>query len=333
MNRDAAPSPLDIGRIKAIWPPLLLGLIGGLALVVVFGELPGRPLILHVLQKLAHPSVFGLIAISVLVLLRQRAGGAGPVWREYLAALVAAILVGGLTEIAQLFAHRDPSLRDVGLDARGAAAALCLAAAFDARCRPSARGTWWKALYLAAGLALAALILMPLGWTIAAYANRSQRFPVLLEPASRLDLLFVSLGGSPSERIPLPAAYARSAGETALRVPLFVRPVAGVWLDEPSPDWSGRQALLVDVTNPGRSTLELHVRVHDRSHNFTADDRFNAVREIAPGRRETLAFPLETIASAPTGRRLDLRHVAGLALFRVGAEGPREFWLQRIELR
>ncbi len=333
MNRDAAPPRLDIGRLSAIWPPLLLGLIGGLALAVVFGELPGRPLILHVLQKLAHPGVFGIIALSVLVLARQRAGGAGPVWREYLIALLAAIAVGGLTEIAQLFSHRDPSLRDVGLDARGAVAALCLAAAFDARCRPGAHGTWWRALYLAAGLAFAALILTPLVWTIAGYANRSQRFPVLLEPASRLDLLFVSLGGSPSERIQLPAAYAQSAGETALRIPLLVRPVAGVWLDEPSPDWSGRQALLVDVTNPGRSILQLHVRVHDRSHNFTAGDRFDAVREIPPGRRETLAFPLETIASAPTGRRLDLRHVAGLALFRVGSEGPREFWLQRVELR
>ena len=333
MNRDATPSRLDIGRIQAIRPPLLLGLIGGLALAVIFGELPGRPLILHVLQKLAHPSVFGIIALSVLVLARQRASGGGPVWRDYLVALFAAITVGGLTEIAQLFAHRDPSLRDVGLDTRGAIAALCLAAAFDARCRGAVRGAWWRALYLAAGLALAALILTPLAWTVAGYANRSRRFPVLLEPASRLDLLFVSLGGSPSDRIPLPAAYARSPGETALRVPLLVRPVAGVWLDEPKSDWSGRQALLVDVTNPGRSTLELHVRVHDRSHNFKADDRFNAVREIAPGTRETLAFPLETIASAPTGRRLDLRHIAGLALFRVGAEGPREFWLQRIELR
>ena len=329
----AAASRLDIGRIQAIWPPLLFVLIAGLALTVILGELPGRPLILHVLQKLAHPGVFGVIALSVLLLERQRAGAPRAVAREYLVALLAAVTVGGLTEIGQLFTHRDPSLRDVGLDARGAAVALCLAAAFDRRCRPDAGAAWWRALYLAAGLALMAAILTPLAWTVAGYANRSHRFPVLFEPTSRLDLLFVSLGGSPSERIAVPAAYARSAGETALRVPLSARPTAGVWLDEPIPDWSGRRTLLVEVTNPGHSALDLQVRIHDRSHNFAADDRFNAVREIPPGTRVTLDFPLEAIASAPLTRRLDLRHVAGIALYRGGPDGPREFWLHRIELR
>ncbi len=338
MARTPSPDPsalprFDVARLTVIRPPFLVAAILMLALLVVFGELPGRPLILHVLQKLAHPSVFGVIALGVLVLSRQRAAPARPAWRDYLTALVIALAIGGITELGQLFTHRDPSLRDVGLDGRGAACVLALAAAFDVRCRPGERPGRWRALYIAAAAVLAAVILTPLAWTVAGYTLRTARFPALFVPATRLDLVFLSGTSGGLERFALPAAFAREAGEMALRVPLLTRPYAGVTLDEPRADWTGYRTLAVDVTNPGRSDLELTVRVHDREHNWTYADRFNVTVTIAAGHRQTLEFPLETVRLAPHGRTLDLAHVANVALFRSGPDGPREFWLQRVELR
>ena len=117
----AATPRFDVARLTVIRPPILVAAILALALLVVFAELPGRPLILHTLQKLAHPGVFGMIAVGVLVLARQRTAGRRGPWFDYLVAFLVAVAIGGATEIGQLFTHRDPSLRDVGLDARGAA--------------------------------------------------------------------------------------------------------------------------------------------------------------------------------------------------------------------
>jgi VanZ family protein len=330
----ALPTPrLDLARLTVIRPPFLVAAIFCLALLVVFGELPGRPLILHVVQKLGHPGVFGMIALGVLVLARQRPSAARATWVDYLVAFLVAVAIGGATEIGQMFTHRDPSLRDVGLDGRGAACALALAAAFDVRCRQRLHPGRWRALYLVVAGLLAAIILTPLAWTVAGYAVRTARFPALFVPASRLDLVFLSGTSGRLERFAVPASLAREPGEMALRVPLVARPYAGVTLDEPRPDWSGYRTLVVDVTNPGRSDLEFNVRVHDREHNYTYEDRFNAEISIPAGRRETLEFPLDAIRAAPRGRPLDLEHVAGVALFRSGPDGPREFWLHRIELR
>ncbi len=333
-NPAAAATPrYDVARLTVIRPPFLVAAILGLALLVVFAELPGRPLIMHVLQKLGHPSVFGAIALGVLVLARQRSTPLRGAWLEYLLAFVVAVAIGGATEIGQIFTHRDPSLRDVGLDARGAACALALAAAFDIRCRPGRWQRRWRALYLAVAAILAGIILTPLAWTLAGYTLRAERFPALFVPATRLDLLFVSGGNGKLERAPVPPPLALVPGELMLRVPLVTRPYAGVSLDEPQPDWTGYRSLVVEVTNPGRTDLQLNVRVHDRAHDYTFEDRFNAEVVVPAGRRQTLEFPLEAIRTAPRSRLLDLGHVAGVALFRSGPDGPREFWLHRVELR
>src|SRR3974390_3391963 len=210
------PTPrLDVARLTVIRPPFLVAGILALSLLVVFVDLPGRPLILHVLQKLGHPAVFGFIALGVFVLARQRRPRARP-WLDYVLAFVIATAIGGATEIGQIFTHRDPSLRDVGLDARGAACVLLVAAAFDARCRPGRHAGRWRALYLTVAVLLAAIILTPLAWASAGYALRSQRFPTLFVPATRLDLLFLSRSSGRLQRVPVPEALAAVPREVAL---------------------------------------------------------------------------------------------------------------------
>ena len=329
----APASGLDVARLRSIRPRLLLGLMVALSGLVLFGELPGRPLILHTLQKLAHPAVFGLIAVCLLAFEQQRAGGARPVVMQYVRALLFAIALGGMTELGQLFTHRDPSLRDMLLDARGAACALVWATLFDARCRAGWRPALRRAIGLLVAVALSALILSPLAWASAGYAQRAWRFPTLFTPATRLDLLFIGLTASTPELAKVPPNVARAPHELALRVPLQSRPYAGVTLDEPSPDWRGFHVLVVEASNATRTDLTVHLRIHDRSHDWTAPDRYNTEFRLAAGSRGSFEFPLEDIQHGPSGRLLDLGHVAGVALYRAGPEGPREFWLHRIELR
>ncbi len=328
----AARSALDVARLATVPPRVLIGLMALLAALVLFAELPGRPLILHVLQKLAHPAVIGAIALGLLGVEYQRDPATRPLPNQYLRAFALATSIGALTELGQLFTHRDPSLRDIWFDARGAACALAFAMTFDARWRPVLTGAWRAGCALAGG-ALAALILTPLMWTAAGYAERSVRHPALFTPNSNLDLLFVGLTASAPELAHPPTSIARSGQELALRVPLQARPYAGLTLDEPSPDWRGHERLVIEVGNAGRSDLSLRLRVHDRTHDWTASDRFNGELRVAAGQRTTFSFPLTQIAAGPRGRPLDLGHVAGLALYRVGLEGPRDFWLFRIALQ
>jgi len=323
-------SRFDVDRLVILPRSLLLALIAALAALVVFASFPPRPIILHVLQKLAHPSVFGVIAVSVLVLELQRSPPRSRAWFDYLTALAAAVALGGLTEILQNFTHRDPSLRDVGLDARGALCALIFAAAFDRRLWTGRRSRLARATCAGLGVAIAVVIYYPFGLAVAAYANRYHNFPVLFAPASRLDLYFIEPDVHPAARLTL---VGPDAGHYALRVPLVERPYAGVWFFEPSPDWRGYTTLVVDVTNPGPVELRLAIRVHDRHHNLSYADRYNADYSIAPGTRRVITTALEAIEGAPRGRSMDMAHIAGIMLFRAGTGGPAEFLLNGIALQ
>ncbi len=98
---------LDVERLARVPAAMLLAVIVLLALSVVFVALPPRPHLLHVVQKLGHPSVFAVIALCVLALLRRRRAG-GPAWRDYPLVLLACAALGAATELAQLITHRDP---------------------------------------------------------------------------------------------------------------------------------------------------------------------------------------------------------------------------------
>ena len=328
----APESRFDVAQLAGISQPLLVALIAALAALVVFVALPGRPLILHVVQKLGHPGVFALIALSVLALRRRRATAELTPWRDYLIAFASCVLLGAATEIAQSYTHRDPAVRDVGLDARGALCALALAAAFDRRLRPRRRAGLARGACLALSAGTAGLILAPLAWSVAAYVHRAYEFPVLFYPGSALDLYFVQPANS---WVPLhlkAAAGAPPAAAPGLLVPLVGEPYAGVELAEPSADWRGYRSLLIDVTNPGPQLLALQVRVDDRGASRAFADRYNGEFQIAAGERSVVRIPLQSIAGAPSDRKLDLSAIARIILFRSGPDGPPALLLHRVTL-
>jgi VanZ family protein len=333
------PTPVQDGT-AILWPrpltrlPVAVLVIAVLlsALAVLYVEVPGRPLILHALQKMGHPIVFGVMTACLFGLRRQIRSNARPP-ADYSLVLLCGLLAGVLTELGQVITHRDPALKDVLLDLRGIACALALFAVCDPRLslrgsRPVARNA-----LLASSVVLIGLTVSPALWVSTAYLARQWQAPVLFRPHSALDLLLVSLTDTAPELAPLPAGFARLSGERGLKVPLTTRPYAGVVLDEPLADWRGYRELNVDVVNPAHTELALHLRIQDRAHNGLFDDRYEGQVRIPAQSRQQVHIPLAAIAAAPRSRALDLAHIGPVMLYKVGAEGPREFWLGTVALR
>jgi VanZ family protein len=323
----------DIAQLSSIRRPLLVLLSASLLALVVFAELPPVPRIFHVVQKLGHPGVFAVIAVVALLLQRKGPHATyGRPWLQYLRALVAAILLGGATEIVQLFTHRDPSIQDVWLDAQGAGCALVFCAGWDQRCRPDSRWDVVRHGYFLVGGIAALLILAPLLVAAVCYADRGLRFPIIVDPASPFTQYFLQASDPPFQSVKLPRPWGRSPSELALHVRLIRIPYAGLQIEEPSPDWSGYSTLAVKLINPDKSALEVNTRVNDRTHNQQFSDRFNAHYTVPARSRTVIEIPLSAIQAAPHGRTMDMRHIAMLGIFRSGGTAPSEMFLERVWL-
>jgi hypothetical protein len=326
-----ARPPFDVAALGRVPAWLLVVAITALAALVVFAAFPPRPQILHVLQKLGHPSVFGLIALASLGLLRRRAGAARGVVTDYLTAFGICLLLGGTTELLQIWTHRDPALRDVGLDARGALCALALGAAFDARAWPVGRRALARGGYALAALALAALILAPLAWSVAAYGYRAHRFPVLADAASDLALYFVQADGlATPRRVAVPSAA--GAPRYAVEIPLGRQPYGGLELTEPEADWRGYQELDIELTNPGNALVACAVRVDDRIRSPAYPDRYTAEFRLEPRVRTSIRIRFDELRT-PAGRALDLSSIARVFVFYTGPRPGRPILLNRVSLR
>lgn len=325
---------LDVERLARVPAPLLQAAIVALASLVVFVTLPARPLLLHVVQKLGHPGVFGLVAVCVIALRRRRPTAARSAAADYAIALAVCVTIGGVTELLQFLTHRDPALRDVWLDARGALCALAACATFDHRTWLARHRRLSRASWLTTALAIAAVILTPLGWSLAAYAHRAQRFPTLFVPATELDFYFLeSEDSGPLLRLHVPTVGDLPASPS-VQVPLTRADYTGIEFVEPAPDWRGFRSLAMDLTNPGQSPVTLVLRIDDRPDRPPAADRYAEEFTLAPGTRAVLRVPLEGLRT-PGGRQLRLGSITRLLLFHVAVAGelrPGSFLIQRIAL-
>jgi VanZ family protein len=314
------------------YPGIQIALLAALLIATVLVQSPDGPVFLHVMQKLGHPVVFGICSLLILALRhRPSEPQVGLTLADCTWAFGILVACGVATEIAQGFAHRDPCVTDVLRDALGAATALAARFYFAAEV-PDPRGRYRRmgaALVCILGLATASA---PMAWCLAAYANRDLHSAVLWQFQSALDLYFAearscelrdfgALAGTHSNRDSLCVALPTSEGS------------AGFVLSEPYPDWRGRSMLMIDLNNPMPQALHLTVRVNDRDHNQENQDRFNRSFVIPADMRRVIAIPLTQIAAAPRGRRMDMQHIAHMAVFRSGGSGDAALVLRRIWLQ
>lgn len=228
------------------------------------------------------------LAFGLLGYLWLRHGNQNPAggWiRRYGVVLVGLTAIGALAELLQWATGRDPSWRDVMGNSLGAGLAIAL----HSRRR-------WPAGSLLMLVLLGALALAPLSWTLAAYAHRARQAPVLWRPDSRLFQRFWH--GTQD-------------------------PYPGFTIDEPLRDWRIWEMLDVRIANASQQEVRAFVTIRDRGHD-AYDDRFNGEYMLAPAQVTTIRIPLEQIASAPRGRRLELGRIGSVSVFQVAerAEPP-----------
>lgn len=303
---------------RTYWMALTLIVI--LLAAVVFAPVPGDTRWIRTLHNSAHAPIFGCVALLSLVIIRAEPRLQSlSLIAQYALALAVAFLLGLLTELLQIPVGRDASLEDALHDTIGALALLGIFATFDTQIRALSRNRAVRVAAALIGAVSLGIAAAPVTRAAIKYQQRDQRFPILADFSQRYDRYFILQHSAAFSPARMPELWASGAGESALRVRLLDGPYPGMEFIEVPPDWSAYSALAVDLTNPTPQGLELVLRVHDAAHNNQLADRFSRRFELPPGTRQVLRIPLREIAAGPQARVLDLRHVAGVIIFRAEA--------------
>lgn len=284
---------------------------------LLFMRLPVPPTYAgRTIENAGHMPVFALVTMGLLIVLRSdfKVDGA----RLYALAGLTGAGLGFLSEVIQRPLARDASWEDVFSDTVGAVCALAVYALFDRRSGLS-RGTRWLALIVA--LSCVTFYVTPLARMAAAYLHRNAQFPVLADFRSSTELAWIVGYG-----------VNRSIERGALEIEFARGPFAGVALHEPVADWRKFKTLLIDLENPDDVKLDFTVRVHDRGHASSYNDRYNRHFELAPRERRTLRIGLDEVQRAPRGRLMNMDRISDIRLFRDAPDGANRLRIYALRL-
>jgi len=270
-----------------------------------------------------HAAVFAGIALCCL--LAARWSGVQSITHRVLLAGLAVFVLALLSEAAQIPGPRDASLSDLLMDWLGGGAVILLAIAAS---RPRARPVSRLAFALAGALCLA-IAAYPLARVSAAYAARNAGFPELLPFGTPMLSTFVRAQNARVEYEPSDTGLYRR-----IRVQLGDGSWPGIVLHDLVSDWSDYETLRLEIGTPDAPPFELNIRVHDEPHldgDQPYSDRFSQRFQIEAGAR-AMSIPLQRIATAPSGRRMDMRRIDGIVIFAERRFAGREFVLNSIRL-
>ena len=293
---------------------LILFVLAGLLLFV---PLPLAPTYAgRTIENAGHTPLFFLVTLGVFFTMRDHPRFQGA--RLYALAGLIGGGTGFMSEVIQRPLARDASWEDVMADVLGVMLALAVYALFERRGKLP---VWQRLGALVVALSCVAIFLVPIVRMTRAYVHRNGQFPVLVDFHSRIELYWtLSIGVN------------REIVDNALEVELVADEFPGVSFHEPVPDWRSYRTLVIDVANPDPEPLNLGVRVHDRRHKRTFNDRFNRRFELAAGERRTLRIPLEDIRNGPRQRFMDMAHISDITLFRGGYAGSRRLRVYSLRL-
>jgi len=122
-----------------------------------------------------------------------------------------------------------------------------------------------------------------------------------------------------------------TSGEYSLKVTLPAGQYPGIKFLEIEKDWSAYRQFKVDVFNPERDPLILHIRIDDRKSGWEYGDRFDRDFTIRKG-MSRIAIPLDTLKANIAPRTLDLKHIERLMFFIPGNDRKRTFHIDNIRL-
>jgi hypothetical protein len=149
-------------------------LVVAAVLAHLFNPSDWPPLGIEILHSLHGP---GFAAVALLLLWYLHAKGYSAI--NYVIAGIVAMLIGLLSEIAQIPGARDAQLMDLVVDGLGVTGALGIVAGFDRRVRRQLSKIQRLFLPVFAGIALA-IVCVPTLWYSYALARQIDAFPMLL---------------------------------------------------------------------------------------------------------------------------------------------------------
>lgn len=313
--RDDRPGPAAPPDWRHLAPPAL-GIVA-LVLFLALARPPSDAYGWRTVFEIGHVPLFGCAGLLMLRLVQLLRGSPAPAAVDLLIALLATTVLSLATEALQVFLPgRDANVGDAAKNLVGVVTFLALVAAL----RPALWQGLGKDGAVAARLVLAGavltllLALAPVAGIAWHYAQRAAALPVVADFTRSWQRPFLSLGRSELEQARAPDGWHEMKGRPVSRLTFLDAPWPGITVREPYPDWSGYRALEFQVWSELEQPVELVLRVDDTHRARAHADRFNGSFIVVPGLND-FSVPLETIASGPRDRELDLRHVSQFILF------------------
>ncbi|WP_447965250.1 VanZ family protein [Nitrospira sp. Ecomares 2.1] len=291
--------------------------------------LPSPNILRKVFYDFCHVPLFGVVAMILLYLARQRGEPRGwSVGSQYGLAFIGAVILGALAEGMQSFnSSRFAEWSDFLLDVLGAVGALGLSFTYDQRF--TGRMAIWRVaprkqlVQVGVGLLVVIALSPVLVWSYV-YWDRDARFPSLVQFSAAWEMMLVNGRDAAVQIVPPPLGWGKPQVDTVGLVLFYPKPYPGIRLREPYPDWKGFSHFHFEVYSELPEAQSLIIRIDDAQHNNDYTDRFNQAITISPGLNH-IHIPLDDIRLAPVGREMDLSAIKNVGLFAINP--PEEFSL------
>ncbi len=275
----------------------------------------------HAARNFGHAPLFGVIAIVILWLLELSVGNRTSTLFKYAIALIVTTALGAFSEYMQYFTQRDADFMDLMFDFAGAASFLAVYFSIDPRLSDSEhqlrRRIRWRLRIAALSTLLIAAIPTFIG--AAASWHRQMTFPEMYTFGGFLENQYVETTYADVEYVEPPVEWSGHDSQVA-RVTFSPFQYPGLAFKGPYPDWSGYQALTLDIFSPADSTVEVHLMVKDYK-SASYDNRYNGKFEIGKG-YNTIRIQLSDIENAPKYRQLNLASIYVIHFFIIEPKQP-----------
>jgi hypothetical protein len=244
---------------------------------------------------------------------------------QVVAVLGFALIFGGVAEgLQRLGGNGTPSLFDMGRNLLGALAGWAFFSP-----GPKARSAVYRRYPRLLVGVLMLVSLLPLGRALVDEVQARMAFPVLAAFDAPFELDRWS--GGADHGITRPPFEPHNP---MLAIRFLTDRYSGVSLNHFPRDWRGFKAFAFRAYNPEATPIPVVCRINDRRHNQEGHryrDRFNRRLTLLPGWSQ-IRLPIEEIAAALAGRRMDLDDVLQVGLFTISLPAPRRLYLDDVRL-
>jgi len=300
---------------------ILVTLFFGIILFILVGiDIPENRLSIA-LFNFGHLPLFGLLALVILITLNK---GSWPVEniRYYYIAGAVSVFIGFLIELIQIhIPGRFFELQDIILNFVGTATFLILSYT------PGRYRKWTRIIGKSFSLIAILIAMSPVFIAIADTWQMQKNFPLINSFETSLEISRWEAKCSTITR------SIQNASDKAHSLKILLDPATypGASTKYFVCDWRGFTELCFDVFLTGESPIPITVRIDDKDHKQSFDDRYNGKCILNPGMNH-IAIDLEDIRTAPTTRTMDMENIVLICLFSYELKEQRTLYIDNMRL-